>query len=74
MLYIRRLEIDDGKHESREMVYSDYNSEAKKGLSKAMAFIVQKEGSISFLEYLKKDFDALGRGFGEIDKRLIEKK
>jgi len=35
--------------------------------------VVQKEGSISFLEFLKKDFEALGRGFIEIDKKLLGK-
>jgi CRISPR/Cas system CMR-associated protein Cmr5 small subunit len=74
MLYIRRLEIEDDKHGDRQLLYSDYHTEAKKGLSKAMAFVMQKEGSISFLEYLKKDFEALGKGFAELDEMLIGKK
>ena len=55
------------------MVYSLRGIEAKRGLSKAMAFVVQKEGSISFLEFLKKDFEALGQGFIDIDKKLMRK-
>jgi len=74
MLYLRRLEIEDDKHGNRQLLYSEYNVKAKKGLSKAMAFVMQKEGSVSFLEYLKKDFEALGRGFAEIDEYLIGKK
>ena len=74
MLFIRTLEIEDDKNGNRQMVYSLRGIEAKKGLSKAMAFTVQKEGSKSFLEFLKEDFEALGRGFVEIDKKLIGKK
>jgi predicted transcriptional regulator len=74
MLFIRRLEIEDDKYGNRQLLYSDYNTEAKKGLSKAMAFVMQKEGSVSFLEYLKKDFEALSKGFSEIDEMLIGKK
>ncbi len=72
-MFIRRLEIEDDKQGNRQKVYSAYNVEAKKGLSKAIAFVIQKEGSISFLEFLKKDFEALGRGFIEIDKKLLGK-
>ena len=75
-MFIRRLEIEDDKQGDRQIVYSIRGIEAKKGLSKAMAFIVQKEGNkgnISFLEFLKKDFEALGRGFIEIDKKLLGK-
>ena len=74
MLFLRNLEIEDDKNGNRQMVYSLKNIEAKKGLSKAMAFVVQKEGSKSFLQFLKEDFEALGRGFIEIDKKLIGKK
>ena len=73
MLFLRNLEIEDDKHGNRQMVYSLRGIEAKRGLSKAMAFVVQKEGSISFLEFLKKDFEALGQGFIDIDKKLMRK-
>lgn len=72
MLFIRNLEIEDDKHGNKQMVYSLKGIEAKRGLSKAMAFVIQKEGSMSFLEFLKKDFEALGRGFAEIDEWLIK--
>ena len=72
MLFIRNLEIEDDRHGNKQIVYRLKEIEAKRGLSKAMSFVLQKEGSSSFLEYLKKDFEALGRGFAEIDKWLIE--
>jgi len=72
MLFIKKLEIEDDKYGDRQIVYSLKGIGAKRGLSKAMAFVLKKEGSISFLEYLREDFEALGKGFAEIDKWLIE--
>lgn len=60
MLFLRSLEIEDDKNGNRQMVYSLKSIEAKKGLSKAMAFVTGKEGSSkSVLEWLDKDIKAL---------------
>lgn len=65
-MHIRRLEIEDNKEGDRQLVYSLYNIEAKKGLAKALTFITKKEGGrLTFFKFLKKDFEALEEQLAE---------
>ena len=71
---IRRLEIEDDKCADKGIIFSLYNIEAIRGLSKGLEFISQKQGGkedtlMRVAKYLADDFAILSK---ELEDAIIK--